>query len=347
MPITLIIRSGRDDESLGGDSAEATSGALTFDGARVVIGRGASCDVRLPDPSVSHRHASVRASGANHTLVDEGSTNGTFVGGVKLAKGAPRALRSGDLVRVGRVWLEVRLDQTPATRDLSLATRELALMLVSHAMRAQGDDVAPTVHVVEGPDSGALLALSEDGRAYNVGRDEACDLSLGDADASREHVQLVRRGGVVLVRDMGSKNGVLLGEVRVPRDRDMVWRGTAMIRLGATVLALEEPVAAALLALEEAEDEPMTPDDAPSLPPVAAKGPARAAADAESVPLAPPMGGLTPSAPIADVIARAAAEPSMRPGHRGAWSPTDMAVVALAVIVIALSVAGLFWLLRT
>src|SRR5256885_12335862 len=53
--------------------------ALTFDGPRVVIGRGAGCDVRLPDPSVSHRHATLRTNGPAYQLVDEGSTNGTYV----------------------------------------------------------------------------------------------------------------------------------------------------------------------------------------------------------------------------------------------------------------------------
>src|SRR5271156_4060817 len=124
MPISILIRSSGESDG---------TSSLTFDGARIVIGRGPGCDVRLPDPSVSHRHATVRANGASYTLVDEGSTNGTFVGGVRLSPHAPRALRSGDLARVGRVWLQVRMDQTPPTRELASATRDLALELVADA----------------------------------------------------------------------------------------------------------------------------------------------------------------------------------------------------------------------
>src|SRR5262245_34915018 len=130
MPITLTVRASDADK----DGSEPS---LTFDAPRVVIGRGASCDVRLPDPSVSQRHAVVSAQGAEYQIIDEASTNGTFVGGVRLSPKAPRALRSGDMVRVGRVWVEVRVDQTAPTPDLALATRDLALALVQNAMRSQ------------------------------------------------------------------------------------------------------------------------------------------------------------------------------------------------------------------
>ena len=323
---------------------------LTFDGARVVIGRGQGCDVRLPDPSVSQRHATIRIEGGKHALVDEGSTNGTFVGGVRLSPQTPRTLRTGDLIRVGRVWLEARIDQTPPTRDLAVATRELALMLVAQAMEEQGDDVVPKVCVVEGPDAGAVLPLLEEGRAYIVGRDDACDLPLADADASREHVQLVRRGPAVLVRDPGSKNGALLGESRLARDRDVAWRSAHMMRVGRTVLALEEPVAQALGALEGAADEPMVEGDVPPEPaPVSIARPETAATEAAPPPSsAPASAGITSAAPIAQVSPPATgATTSSSSSSRGGWSATDFAVVLAATFVIALSIAGLVWLLKT
>jgi pSer/pThr/pTyr-binding forkhead associated (FHA) protein len=333
VPITLLVRS---------TASTHAPPALTFDGARIVIGRGQGCDVRLPDPSVSHRHATIRVDGGRHALVDEGSTNGTFVGGVRLATQAPRTLRTGDFVRVGRVWLEVRIDQTPPTHDLALATRELALMLVSQAMERLGDDVVARVRVVEGPDMGAELALAQEGRAYVVGRAEECDLSVADADASREHVQIVRRGPTVLARDLGSKNGALLGESRLGRDRDVVWRSALMLRLGQTVLALEEPVARALGALEDAIDEPMGAGDAPPAPPT------RAATDPDPEPAvssASPASVAASAAPIAQVISSKMGEQTLAP-RRSGWSATDLAVVAAAVAVIAMSIAGLVWLLK-
>src|SRR5580693_7280588 len=121
MPLTVIVRS-------------AEGARMTFDATqRVVIGRGAGSDVRLPDASVSLRHASLRAQGADFVVVDEGSTNGTFVGSVRVAAQTSRIVRSGDRVRVGRAWLEIRIDLAPITRDVAAATRDIALALVSRA----------------------------------------------------------------------------------------------------------------------------------------------------------------------------------------------------------------------
>jgi pSer/pThr/pTyr-binding forkhead associated (FHA) protein len=318
MPITVTVRS--DD----GDPAR-----LTFDGMqRVVIGRGAGSDVRLPDPSVSHRHASVRADGTDLLLTDEGSTNGTYVGGVQIAPHTSRIVRSGDAVRVGRVWLEVGLEQQPATREIAAATREIALALVSRAMARAGQGTAPRVLIVEGPDRGACLPLAEEGRVYRLGRGEECDLLLGDPDASREHVSLTARGGAVVVRDLGAKNGTWLGEGRVPVDRETVWRAAQMMRVGRSVFALEEPVGEALARIERAPDEVLA-----------------------SEPVAPAVGSVTAVALVergeAPVVALQTdgvpAQPKVR---RAGLSLTDSLVVATAVGVLAASIAGLVWLLR-
>src|SRR5690606_21948313 len=180
MAVTVIVRSAS-----GGESP-----SLTFDGTRVVIGRSDGSDVRLPDTSVSLRHASIRAQGASFAIVDEGSTNGTWVGGVKLAPHTPRLVKSGDLVRVGRVWLELVIGQRPPTPDLGLATRDLAFSLVRRAMEAVGDDTVAKIRVTEGPDMGRELRLAEEGRVYLIGRAERCDLPLVDEDASREHASV-------------------------------------------------------------------------------------------------------------------------------------------------------------
>ncbi|HEY8042466.1 MAG TPA: FHA domain-containing protein [Polyangiaceae bacterium] len=325
MPITVLVR-----------SATGAEARLTFDGTqRVVIGRGAGCDVRLPDASVSLRHATLRAQGADFVVVDEGSTNGTFVGGVRVAPRTSRVLRSGDAVRVGRVWLELRVDQSPVTRDLAAATRDLALALVSEAMAAMGEDRTARIRVVEGRDQGATLALAEEGRVYVIGRGAECDLPLADADASREHARIVRRGVTVLVRDLGAKNGTWLAETPAPTDRDAPWRPALMMRIGRTVLALEEPVGDALAQIEAVADEAL-PAEASFEPPAPPPGPAPPAS-AES---------LEREAASAAPMVAVPRGPAPPPSRRGGWTPADLMVMAAAVCVLALSIAGLVWLLR-
>lgn len=337
MPITLTVREASPPESgKGGGGSEPS---LTLDAPRIVIGRGASCDVRLPDPSVSQRHAVVSAQGAEYQIIDEGSTNGTFVGGVRLSPKAPRSLRSGDMLRVGRVWLEVRVDQSAPTPDLALATRDLALALVQNAMAAQGNDTVPKVTIVEGADIGAVLPLEDEGRVYVVGRGDQCDLPLADADASREHVQIVRRGASVLVRDLRSKNGSMMGEQPIPTGRDVAWKPSAMVRVGATVLALDEPVAAALGDLESAADEKMRAGDTPEPPP-----PSKAAKSVTKEPDAPPRSQRGAEAPIARVdkslvtVSTRARPPRIK--------MADVAIIGSALAIIALSIAALVWVLK-
>jgi pSer/pThr/pTyr-binding forkhead associated (FHA) protein len=321
MPITVIVRSMAGDEP-----------RLTFDGTqRVVIGRGAGSDVRVPDPSVSHRHASLRSQGAEFIVVDEGSTNGTFVGDVRVAARMSRIVRSGDLVRVGRVWLRLLIDQSPATRDLAIATRDLALAFVAQAMQARGVDRPSAVRVVEGEDQGMTLVLADDARGYIVGRGAHCEMALADPDVSREHVRILRAGAAVFVEDLSAKNGSWLGVARLPNDERVVWRAPQMLKVGRTVLALVEPVADALAEIEGAPDERLEPDEvgAPFRP-----APQQLGEGA----------GNLGSGPVAALAEGGGAKTAL--GRRGTWSLLDLLVMGAALGVLALSLAGIFWLLR-
>jgi hypothetical protein len=63
------------------------------------IGRGLIADVRLEDPHVSRRHAIVALRGEGVRVLDDRSSNGTFVNGRPVTVGH---LTDGDVVRVGR-----------------------------------------------------------------------------------------------------------------------------------------------------------------------------------------------------------------------------------------------------
>jgi diguanylate cyclase (GGDEF)-like protein len=68
-------------------------------GNKVVrVGRGDEADIRLDDDGVSRLHCSLAASGDSALLKDLGSSNGTFVNGVRIAE---QKVRDGDRVQVG------------------------------------------------------------------------------------------------------------------------------------------------------------------------------------------------------------------------------------------------------
>jgi len=68
----------------------------------VVIGRSKDCEIRIADPNVSRRHAEVRPTDGDYTIVDLGSTNGIEVDGrrvqeLKLTDGARFTLGSTEI----------------------------------------------------------------------------------------------------------------------------------------------------------------------------------------------------------------------------------------------------------
>ena len=92
MPITLRIQKG----ALAGST-------LQFDQPVVTIGRQQQSDLRFDaqrDLDVSALHAELRESDGRWTIVDRGSTNGTFVNGTRIT--APSALHDGDIVAFGQ-----------------------------------------------------------------------------------------------------------------------------------------------------------------------------------------------------------------------------------------------------
>lgn len=322
MALTIVVRSGDTDPPP----------TITFDAPRVVIGRGEGCDVRLPDPSVSHRHASIRQRGTEYIVVDEGSTNGTFVGPVLLSPQASRVVKSGDRIRVGRVWLEVVVEQVPATREPQLATKEIALGLVASALKAQGQVAELVVSIVQGPDQGLSLEISDFQKRYVLGRGKGADLQVTDADASRRHVELERRGDQIRVRELGSKNGSIL-DGNPLSSKPTVWKPGQLLKFGGNHASYADPISAALSELEGAQDETLDPTEE-----FEAADPDLSAAE---------LGGAVPTSTAGTSGGGPLVQyPTFtrRPTGKSRLMSADVFVGLLALVVLLLSGLGLFWL---
>ncbi|MFO0612778.1 MAG: FHA domain-containing protein [Polyangiaceae bacterium] len=334
MPVTVVVHGQRRLGPTDGAVGRGTRRALTFDGPRIVIGRGDGADVRLPDPSVSHRHATLRLRGTEYLLVDEGSANGTRIGRIKLSAHSPRVVRSGELTRVGRVWLEIVIDPTPPTKQAHQAAKELALDLVAESLAADGEPARPVVTVEEGPDAGRSFVL--DGGQGTVGRSTEVAISLTDPDVSRRHADLSVRGDVLVVRDLGSKAGTRIGEREVT-STDIVWKAEESLRLGATELRYTYPAAAALAELDRAPDEKLAAselEDEEDEPIVQA--PDEAISDAAPEP---------DPGPEEEEDFREIRRPTVR-REKVRWGITDFAVMLVALGILSLSALGYFVLLK-
>ena len=66
------------------------------------IGRGAKSKITIMDPFLSTIHAQFKKDNSGFSIIDNGSTNGTFVNGEKI-NNEPCALKTGDLIKMGQL----------------------------------------------------------------------------------------------------------------------------------------------------------------------------------------------------------------------------------------------------
>jgi pSer/pThr/pTyr-binding forkhead associated (FHA) protein len=309
---------------------------ISFDLPRISIGRAESCDLRLPDLSISQHHASIRQRGRDYIILDEGSTNGTFVGPVRLAPQAPRVLQSGDRLRVGRIWLKVRFDAVAPTPNPHYVTKDLALQLVAKQLQEQGQFTLPQLTVTAGENKGATLKLEKIDHRYVLGRSIAADLIITDTNASRRHLEVWRKGAQVYLRDLGSKNGSALDNNFIYPDREIAWQNGVQLGVGATRVTLSDPTSEALEELSTGADAHLSDEEQSNL---AAAAPVAGTAQEE------------PRQELGDTSAPALTHQgrnlprSVRPPAVGRLSSIDLGVAILALVVIGASLLGLLWML--
>lgn len=314
-----------------------------FDQARVSIGRASSSDVQLPDPTVSSSHASIRVHQTGYAAFDEGSTNGTFVNGTRIAAGRPKPLRSGDVVQVGAFAIAVEVAVAVPASTSAEQTAAMARRLAREILEGRGEAPgAPTLTVLNGPAEGRVVTVPEPPGALRIGRDEGCDLALSDADLSREHA-LVRRGDDgTWIEDLGSKNGVSVNGRAVDRRR---LRDRDEIELGKTTLFFADPEAVALRALEKEPDaKPAGPPPSIGAPPEDAAAVEASVAEESTDP--PPDAAIDGRADDAPSVKPPPAPPARPPLAPGEGRIADMMIYMLAGAVLALSAVGLYLLLR-
>jgi hypothetical protein len=129
---------------------------LREDCSRLVIGRGASCDVCLAwDSGVSRLHAELERLGDEWLVVDDGlSSNGTFVRGERVA--GRRRLADGDVLQVGSTAIAYRapgshgtvthlVDQRLAAGSVTPAQRRV-LVALCRPFKHHAGDAAPATN---------------------------------------------------------------------------------------------------------------------------------------------------------------------------------------------------------
>jgi ABC-type multidrug transport system ATPase subunit/pSer/pThr/pTyr-binding forkhead associated (FHA) protein len=157
-----------------------------------VIGRSSAANIVLADGNVSKLHAELRQEGDAWLVTDLNSTNGTFLGGQRLAPNLPARITSGSVLRVGHTELRCEWQMLPA--------------------------VSPPPVVPPLPDPNALNTPSQVIPLVPllvVGRDPACDIVLTSPNVSRRHCRIMQSGSNFILEDLKSRHGTFLNGVLV------------------------------------------------------------------------------------------------------------------------------------
>lgn len=208
-----MVRTGGDERSLPA-------------GRSYQIGRDPRCAIVITDARISWHHAVLLTEGGRWVLVDDGSTNGTYVGGRRIH----RIEISGEIVaRLGHPTQGPVLNCTVAASarkkpgepsvHLGPGTVEEGATAVVPAPRPRPQpSPAP-------PPSGTL----------RIGRSRDNDIVVRDPGVSRHHAELRGSAGAYRIVDLASSNGTFVNNQRVTdvllSEGDVVRFGSAKFRL--------------------------------------------------------------------------------------------------------------------
>lgn len=307
-----------------------------FDQSRVVIGRASTCDIWLPHAAVGRLHLTVQVKDVGYVVMDEGSTNGTFINGVRIPPKRPKRIKSGDVIEAGGFRLQVEVGVPTAQSTSCVETGELARNLY-RALTTDSGIPAASFTVEEGPSEGHRWELPTPPSRLLIGRDEECELRLKDTDASRQHAELTCDFRGHHVRDMGSKNGLKVNG----REMEERWLENGdLLQVGTTSLRFSDPIGEGMRDLEEADDTVATPPT--ELAATGNLGSPSEDENRESERTGPSMKA------IAQISSRPASKPRSRGSSNSGPGPTaDAIIFVLAGIVLAMSLVALLFLLKS
>ncbi len=159
-----------------------------------------------------------------------------FANGTELAQALRRALEDEGLETVA----PISLPPPPPVEKTTLQSPVVGGTPAPNVLTLPGASTLPRIRVLD--QSGQTLRVVEvKSQGLTVGRQPGNDIVLPAQAISRQHLQVLWDGKQVIVTDLGSSNGTLLGDIRMLPQVSQTWMERQMIRVGPFWLRLEGP----------------------------------------------------------------------------------------------------------
>lgn len=173
--------------------------------SQVTLGRGTTNDISLADNRISRSHARLECGPRHCTLVDLGSSNGSYVNGQRVEK---IDLQPGDTITIGDTLL--RFDNPRPAMDPGMTVidqqADLDKALDQEALPFVINETSQPRLVVVTPSQTWEVPLDEVD-ALSIGRTDANQLVLEHPKVSRHHAEIQHKSGAFVLKDLGSTNG--------------------------------------------------------------------------------------------------------------------------------------------
>jgi pSer/pThr/pTyr-binding forkhead associated (FHA) protein len=202
----------------------------------ISLGRGMTNDIVLNDGRVSRSHARLDCSPSGCTIVDLGSANGTRLNGNRVDRAVVRpgdALSLGNSLfrfEVSQAYDEVESGMTVIDNDM-----QLDLSLDNEILPMSLNETGQPRLVVFHNEQTWEVPL-EDTDQVTIGRTDESTLPLTIGNVSRHHAEVVRKGGIFILRDLGSTNGTWFKDQKVG---EMVLQDGDVFRIGQALIVFK------------------------------------------------------------------------------------------------------------
>ena len=179
----------------------------------VNLGRAMTNDIILNDGRVSRSHAQLECSASRCVLVDLKSANGTRLNGIQVERAE---LKPGDIISLGST--QIRFETALPVEDMGLTVidseADLDLTIDREILPvAINETGVPQLVIIT--NEGTWDVPLEDVDAVTIGRTEGNQVIIDRPKVSRNHAQVIRKGNLFVLRDLGSTNGTWFKDERV------------------------------------------------------------------------------------------------------------------------------------
>ncbi len=142
--------------------SEADPRCISFDDARVTVGRSEQAEIRLPYSVVSSHHLTFERRGQRYVVRDEGSTNGTALDGDILAPGRWYPLSESATLQIVDVFIDVELHRREVVDVDGFTMAETGTLARELLGEVLPDDDLAYFELLEGPERGRRFELPDE-----------------------------------------------------------------------------------------------------------------------------------------------------------------------------------------